>query len=35
MVNDLKDNMTKFQHIERVKREVGWDSIWKIVNKNT
>lgn len=34
-INDLKDNMIKFQRSESIKREVGWDSVWKMVNRNT
>lgn len=34
-INDLKDNMIKFQRSESIKREIGWDSVWKMVNRDT
>ncbi len=32
-INKLKEDNKKFQQEEKTKREIGWDSIWKIVNK--
>tara|TARA_R110000744_G_scaffold246818_4_gene363261 strand:- start:830 stop:1024 length:195 start_codon:yes stop_codon:yes gene_type:complete len=29
----MKKNMREFQKQEEIKREIGWDSIWKIVNQ--
>jgi hypothetical protein len=29
----MKADMKKFQKAEATKREIGWDSIWKIVNQ--
>jgi|TARA_R110000803_G_scaffold32624_1_gene71721 Tfp pilus assembly protein PilO len=32
-IDELKESNLEFQQEERTKREIGWDSIWKIVNK--
>jgi len=29
----MKVDMEKFKKAESTKREIGWDSIWKIVNQ--
>tara|TARA_R110000744_G_scaffold15080_1_gene42469 strand:- start:326 stop:508 length:183 start_codon:yes stop_codon:yes gene_type:complete len=34
-INDLRDDMIKFQRSESIKREIGWDSVWKMVNRDT
>tara|TARA_R110001592_G_scaffold236741_1_gene495318 strand:+ start:7121 stop:7312 length:192 start_codon:yes stop_codon:yes gene_type:complete len=33
-INDLKKDNIDFKIEERTKREIGWDSIWKMVNQN-
>jgi len=33
-IDDLKKDWVKFQRSETTKREIGWDSIWKMVNRN-
>jgi len=34
-IDELKEDWVKFQRSETVKREVGWDSVWKMVNRNS
>ena len=29
----LKEDMKEYQKTESTKREIGWDSIWKMVNQ--
>ena len=33
-IDGLKKDWGKFQRSETTKREIGWDSIWKMVNRN-
>ena len=34
-IDELKEDWVKFQRSETIKREVGWDSVWKMVNRNS
>ena len=34
-IDELKEDWVKFQRSETIKREIGWDSVWKMVNRNS
>ena len=32
LIEEMQKDMDKFKKSETTKREIGWDSVWKIIN---